>query len=102
MSKTFAGGFGGAGSIYTHSHLTNARKNTIALAQAQGTNQRRGQPAPAPRSQAGNRWQGGVRAIQNGALGGDLEVDARQRPESIGSNDLIVAGNRAGMPEYFI
>lgn len=25
-SKRFAGGFGGAGSIYTHSHLTNARK----------------------------------------------------------------------------
>ena len=26
VSKKFAGGFGGAGSIYTHSHLTNTRK----------------------------------------------------------------------------
>lgn len=26
-SKTFAGGFGGVGSVYTHAHLSNARKS---------------------------------------------------------------------------
>ena len=91
ISKRYVGGFGGAGSIYTHSHITQTRKQSHYIMTLGGNS---GQ-------QSNARCPMQITADSKVRLNSQDALPSNRNTSSIDSQDLMVAGNRASISNYF-
>ena len=99
-SKKFAGGFGGVGSTYTHSHLTAVRKQSTSVHATPGRTRAVPMKITAGKNHINDylRSHFGHFPLHNSA------ARARSPCSSIdvSGSDLRMAGNLSGLPEYLL
>lgn len=88
-SKRFAGGFGGAGSVFTHSHLIQKRKHSQLRIKNDGTTILKKQ-----------NWPINITAVEKTKFISHQALN-QQQPIKECSDSFLVSGNRAKMQEYF-